>query len=338
MSASGAASDSVSGSGSAESETGSRSGSGSGSASASGSAWSWRELVAPVVPATRLASLRILVGLYGSIYLAVRLPHLFSYALDDLDRWRPVGLATLASAPTLPVVYQVLVVLTLALSLLFLLGWRFRKVAPIYAAVLLWTLTYSNCWGKILHTDNLLVWHVIALAFAPAADALSLDARAGRRRAGEASRDYGWAIQLMAALTVSIYLLAGIAKLRNSGFGFVDGETLRNFVAFGNVRKIELGSHHSPIGAWASAYPAFFSVLAWGSLALELGAPLALLHRRVGRLWSYGVWGFHLGVLVLMAIGFMYQMTFIAFAPFFRCERLVLRVRDRVRSRRVART
>ena len=48
---------------------------------------------------------------------------------------------------------------------------------------------------------------------------------------------------------------------------------------------------------------------------------------RVAKAWSVGMWGFHLGVLALMAILFPYPVTFIAFAPFVRAERLAPRIR-----------
>ena len=127
----------------------------------------------------------------------------------------------------------------------------------------------------------------------------------------------------MVALTLAGYLLAGVAKLQNSGLAFLEGETLRNYVAFDNVRKIELGSVHSPLGAWLLPHPELFAALAAVSFALELGAPLALVHRRVGAGWAVAVWGFHLGVLLLMAISFVYQLSGVAFAPFFRVEGLL---------------
>ncbi len=277
----------------------------------------------PSAPAVRPAMLRVLVGLYGTIYLWVRAPHLLSYALDDLDRFQPVGVVSLAPSPTLPVVYQLLVGATLVLSFAFLLGYRYRVTAPLYAGLLLWVLTYTNSWGKILHTDNLLVLYVVVLALSPAADALSLDAR-GRPLPDDAPK-YGWVSKLMATLCVLVYVLAGLAKLRNSGMDFIAGETLRNYVAFGNVRKIELGSHYSPLGVWLLPYTDLFAALATVSLLLELGGPLALLHRRLGVAWAVSVWAFHLGVLLLMAIGFVFQLSFVAFTPFFRTERIAER-------------
>lgn len=274
--------------------------------------------------------IRVLVGLYGSVYLLIRTPHLLSYALDDLNRFHPVGIVSWAPSATLPWIHQVLVFVVVALSIPFLLGLKHRVLAPIYAGLLLWVLSYSNSWGKILHTDNMLVLYVGILAITPSADALSWDAR-GREDPGSGDA-YGWPIKLMATLCVLVYLLAGIAKLRNSGMEFVGGETLRNYVAFGNVRKVELGSGHSPLGVALLPYSGLFGALAAFSLVLELIGPLAVVHRKFGRLWAVAVWGFHLGVLALMAIGFMFQITFIAFAPFFDCERLLERVPKRWRA------
>ncbi len=273
-------------------------------------------------PAERLAVLRIIVGLYGLIYLLIRTPHLLSYALDEIPRFQPVGIVTLAETPTLPWVYRVLVVITLILAGAFLLGYRHRFLAPVYAGMLLWVLTYTNSWGKILHTDNLLVLHVGILALTRSADVLSFDAQQARAKRDLPSH-YGWPIKLMAAVCALVYLLAGIAKIRNSGFALAEGETLRNYIAFVNVRKIELGSAHSPIGVALLAFPSLFQGLGWFSLVLELGAPAAVLSHRLGKWWSWSVWGFHFGVLLLMAIGFVYQLTMVAFAPFFHVEKLL---------------
>lgn len=275
-----------------------------------------------VVPAERLAMLRVIVGGYALVYLAIRTPHLMSYAHYDPALFQPVGLATLAPAPLIPIVVQALVVATALLAVPFVLGFRHRVLAPVFAGLLLWVLTYSNSWGKILHTDNLLVLHVGVLALAPAADAISIDAR--REGAAVApDRRYGWPIRLMCALCVVVYLLAGIAKVENSGLAFVAGDTLRNYVAFDNVRKLELGSIHSPLGAALLGWSGAFGALAGLSFVLELGAPLAMANRRVGAVWVALVWGFHVGVLLLMAIGFAYQLTGVAFASFFRVEKVL---------------
>jgi hypothetical protein len=71
-------------------------------------------------------------------------------------------------------------------------------------------------------------------------------------------------------------------------------------------------------------------------LAVELGAPLALLGGRIRTAWIAAAWLFHLGVLVLMAILFIYPLTGVAYASMLRPEVLLGRV-GRVVARRSGR-
>jgi hypothetical protein len=109
---------------------------------------------------------------------------------------------------------------------------------------------------------------------------------------------------------------------------------LREQIAHDNLRKIELGSIHAPLGATLVQYGAPFGVLAIVSLCLELGAPVALFSRRVAIAWVAGAWSFHLGVAGLMAIIFPYQLTLLGFLPYFELERwaLVRRVVAKLQS------
>jgi len=242
-----------------------------------------------------------------------------------MDHFRPVGVVTVLAEPIPALWAQALVILTILGSLMFVLGWRYRWTAPLYAMSLLWIETYSNSFGFIMHTDNLFVLYVMVLSVTPAADRYSLDARAGRRGGESALRPhgrYGWGMRLLAVLCVAGYVLAGYAKLRHSGLDFFNEVTLRNYVAFDNVRKIELGSVHSPLGAWLLPYEGIFQFLGSLSMVLEVGAPLALMHRHLAKLWCALVFGFHWGVLALMAIGFPFQLIGLAFLPFFPVERI----------------
>jgi hypothetical protein len=133
----------------------------------------------------------------------------------------------------------------------------------------------------------------------------------------------GWACRVLAVATVVSYVLAGIAKLRNGGLDWITGDVLRNQVAYDNLRKELLGSVHSPVGGWLVGLPVVFPAMALATMAVELGAPLALLGRRVRTAWAGAAWAFHVGILVVMAISFPYQLLGFAYAPFFAVERLV---------------
>jgi hypothetical protein len=171
------------------------------------------------------------------------------------------------------------------------------------------------------HVENLMTLHVVLLAGAPAADDLSLDAR---RRPGARLAEhgrYGWVARAMAIVTVTTYVLAGVAKLKLAGAGWLQGDYLRAEIAHDNLRKLELGSTYSPLGAWLVTYTWPFGALALLTLVLELGAPIALLGGRWALTWVVLAWTFHVGVAALMVIIFPYQLTAIAYLPFFPLER-----------------
>ena len=199
-----------------------------------------------LAPAERLALLRILVGGFGVLYLAVFGLNLVSVAGFEGSQFEPVGVVgALGSPVAAPLVYG-LVVATFVAGLGFVAGWRFRLSGPAFALLLLAVTSYRSFWGQIFHTENLLVLHVLVLALSPAAAARSLDARAGRVAA---DGRYGWPLRLMCLITVISYLIAAQAKLEAAGLAWITDDVLRNQGAYDNLRKIQLGDLHSPLGA-----------------------------------------------------------------------------------------
>jgi len=277
------------------------------------------------MPAERLATLRVITGAFATLYLLLRSPHLTGYAHFPARQFAPIGVVTLLDAPLPAGLAYAVFAVTLLCGVAFVSGARYRLSGPLFALGFLWVTTYRSSWGMVFHQDNLVALHLLVLALAPAAEVWSHDARrlASRRQPPlEPAGRFGWAVRAMCWLTVVSYVLAGIAKLENAGWAWSEGEVLRTHVAYDAVRKLELGGIHSPIGAWLVRYEWPFSVLGLATLLLELGAPLALLHRRLAWVWVIGVWGFHIGVIALMAITFAYPVSGCAFASFFPVERL----------------
>ena len=200
--------------------------------------------------------------------------------------------------------------------------------------MLLWVTSYASSWGMVFHTENLMVLQVLVLALTPAADAYALG---GSTAAGDGSDGrYGWPIRLMCALTVLVYFIAGVAKLRVSGLDWVTGEILQNYISYDALRKAELGSIHSPLGPFLAAHGVIFKPLAAFSLLMELGAPLALFGRRIALVWVISAVLFHLGVLAVMAIMFPYVCFGFGFACFFRVERAADWLARRFRREKMA--
>jgi hypothetical protein len=285
----------------------------------------WR----PAAPAKRLAALRVLLGTYAAVYATVRIAHFGNFSRYGVASFHPVGVVNLLSQPLPSWLTWALAIATSLAGVAFALGYRYRITGVVFAALLLWVTSYASSWGMVFHTENLMVLQLVVLALAPAADAFALGGNSDAEEAVGAR--YGWPIRLMCAVTVLAYFIAGVAKLRVSGLGWVTGEILQNYISYDALRKAELGSIYSPLGPWLAAHGGVFKPLAAGSLLMEFGAPLALIGRRVALVWVISAVLFHLGVLAVMAILFPYVCFGFGFACFFRVERAAEWLRRRFR-------
>jgi hypothetical protein len=298
--------------------------------------------LAPVVPARRLAVVRIAVGVFACLWLAGVAVDLLARARFDVARFEPVGLAVWTGRVP-PAVVGVALAATLALGVAWVLGAGFRAVGPAFALGLGWLLSYRNSWGHMSHGEHLLVLHVGVLALTPAADALRLRLR-GRGRGREHFRErepaaderYGWPLRLLVLVTVSTYAIAGLAKLRGGGWAWLSGDTVRLHVANEALRVGLVGGTVSPLATWLVPHAWVFAAAAWATVALEVGAPLALLGGRARTGWLVGIWGMHLGIAAVMGIVFTYPLSGVAFVAFVAAERGWERVGRWWRRRRPA--
>ncbi|MCH6167532.1 hypothetical protein [Pseudonocardia alaniniphila] len=238
------------------------------------------------------------------------------------ELFAPVGPVRMLARPLPPVVADVLNDATLVSTALFTLGIGGSAVARVHAALLTWTLAYRNSWSMVYHSENLLVLHTLALSAGRPADAVSIAAALRSGPAPAAHPRYGWPLHLMNGSTAAAYLLAGVAKVAGeSGWAWASGDGLRRQVAIDGLRKEVFGSHASPLAYRLYPHRRLFTAMAVISLVVELGAPLALLDRRLGRLWALGAFAMHWGILAVMGIRFRYQLTGVAFASWFDLER-----------------
>jgi hypothetical protein len=295
----------------------------------------WHAWFYGAMPAERLALLRLGIGTYALIYLVSRASHLNAPVRYPASSFAPIGVVHLIDQPLASHWVYALFAGTVLTGALFTVGLVYRWVAPLFALLLLWVLSYRHSWGMIFHTDNLLWLHVALLALAPAADVYAWRKRASRSTSAPRERgSYGWAIRSMCLVTVASYVVAGAAKLSITGWSWAGGHALREQIAYDALRKIELGSIHSPFGPWLLPLEWLFAPLSSFSLAVELLAPVALLGGRLATTWCISAWLFHLGVLVLMAIAFSYPLSGCAFLAFFPIERAFGAIQRRLRAHR----
>ena len=290
------------------------------------------------MPATRLATLRIAVGLYVVYHFLSQRRGLLALADEPATNWDPVGPATLLGGPPTPEMMQLWFWSSVALGVLFVLGAGQRFVGPLFGASVLFFFAWRTSWQKIYHSDNLFTMQVVVLAFAPTAAAWSVDAWATARfgdrlswlrwRPAPESTHwwYGWPIRLMCGVTAITYLLAGLAKVwGEAGWSWADGTNLRDQIGADALYKDLI--HHTvstDVTALAYHHTDVLTALAVITLIVEIGAPYALLHPWIARLWVFGTWCMHLGIATIMHIVFVYPCTGIPFLCFLEPETWVV--------------
>ena len=236
-------------------------------------------------------------------------------------QFEPVGLAGFLDGPVSSVVLWSLFAVSAIAGTAFVAGVWFRWSGPVFALASLAWATYHASWGQMLHFEHLVTLHLLVLGFSPAADALSIDAHRTSRPDEAPEVRYGWPIRLLALVTVITYALAGVAKLRASGWTWVEGTTLANHIGYSATRLDLLGEPRPPLAAFVIRQGWLLQPMAVGGLAVELLAPLALLGGWWRRLWVPTVLLFHLGTLTTMFVFFSYNGLGFALLPLYRLEK-----------------
>jgi hypothetical protein len=285
-----------------------------------------RDAIAASAPPERLAAFRIALGVFVLGYLLIRLPIFLELGGRSRVRFDPVGVFDLVGSPLGGSVNAIALGLTIVIGVCFATGWRFRSTGPLFALGLLLLTSHRSSWGQMLHFENLMVLHVIIVAFAPSADAWSLDVRRrrveGSAAAGATADRFGFPLRLASIVVVTTYVIAGIAKLRYGGIEWMTGDTLRNHIAYSATRLEVLGGSASPLASWAVGTAWLLPPLASASVLIELGAPLALLGGKWRNGWVASAWTMHAGIFAFMLVGFPSPLFLIAFAPMFPLERV----------------
>lgn len=278
-----------------------------------------RRRLAPQAPATTPALLRIAVGGYHLWHVGKRRGLYRGVHRTDPASFDPVGPARILRRPLPPAVADALLDASLVTGALFTAGVAHRVVGPVHSALQTWNFSYRNSWSMVFHHENNLVLHTMVLGAAPSADALGVDALLRDRTLLPPRRSwmYGAVPTVMNAAVSITYLLAGIAKFTGgAGASWADGGNMRGQVAFDALRKEMLGEESAPLGRALYPHRELFTVMAAVSLVLELGAPLAVVDHRLGRLFALGAFSMHWGIKAIMRITFPYNLSGVLYLPY----------------------
>ncbi len=277
------------------------------------------------VPPQRLAVLRIATGLFGLWYLLSRF-NMLQRVVKNTDAFEPVGILNWMSKPIPSEIFWWITIGVILLNILYIIGWKFKITGPIFALVILLFFTYRNSWSMIYHNRNALILHIIIIGLVASADAWSWDSWKKSKKGVTPQKphwQYGWPIQLICTATVGAYFLSGVAKLAGDlAWEWVNGSAMRSQVAVDAIRKEMLGSEAAPLFEILFEHTWLFLGMGILTFVLELGAPIALVKRKLGMIWAILTWMMHWGIFFIMGISFRYQMTGLIFLAFFDIEKL----------------
>lgn len=258
-----------------------------------------------------LAVCRILV--YWHVWPGFRVEDYTAYAGLKSSAWYPVsffrsGLVPLLDASGLELVGWVACIA----SALALLGLAYPVSALATALATLYLRGVPQNFGKVNHSENLLIFALFIFAFARAADAWSLDAWLARRRGRSApapSGHYRWPVRFITLLVVTMYAAAGCSKLMNSGWDWAFSDSFQRLLLRHHF------THRPPtkLGVWLADHAALCQALALGALLIELGAPLALFGRWLHRVFISALFTLQVSIYVLLGVRFSSML------PLFMC-------------------
>jgi predicted DCC family thiol-disulfide oxidoreductase YuxK len=227
----------------------------------------------------------------------------------DIDSafWTPIFAFRILRIPALSVDVISIVQCVWKASLLLAAIGLFTRLGTITAFVGgFYLLGLNNNFGKVQHTETVLVFALAFLCVSYCGHAWSIDsviraARGGPRSAP--SGEYTWPIRAVWTTFALIFFAAGVAKLQNSELEWIFSDNLSIMLvqaAYGISSLDPIG----PLGLYLAQFGVLTRILAAATVLLETFYPLALFSRRARFIIVPGVAGMLLGIRVLMGPSF----------------------------------
>jgi predicted DCC family thiol-disulfide oxidoreductase YuxK len=247
--------------------------------------------------------------------------------------WQPIPLFRTLVLGVLPPVAMAVAAALWKLSLLTSAAGLATRFSTAAAAVLgTYLLGLPHNFGKIHHSDAILVFGLWVLAFARSGDGWSLDSliRAARRPQAalpKPSGEYTWPFRMMWLVMSLIFFAAGVSKLRHSGLAWITSNALAgHLLRTQDPISRPAGEAWTDWGASIAATPWLSTLLGAGSLALELFFPLALFSRTARRIIPAAMFGVQIGISAVMGPDFTrFLICYLFWVPWERMGELLRR-------------
>ncbi|MFJ4254688.1 HTTM domain-containing protein [Microbacterium sp. NPDC090003] len=212
--------------------------------------------------------------------------------------------------------YSALYILLIGLSVLFILGWRFRIVLPVFFVLWVGFIEANDMIGD--QGDNMFRIAMILLFFADPAARWSLDARRRARkgewfREGSAPRQIGvvahnLALVALAAQVIFVYTSGALFKAGGSPWR-------EGWAIYHPLETVRFGTWPA-LSDFFMAWGPAVAFLTLGTLILQAAFPFMLLTRPTRLIALFGMLGFHLGIAVLMGLPW-FSLTMVAIDAIF---------------------
>ena len=237
-------------------------------------------------------------------------------------------------------VYTFLYLILMLLAVLFILGWRFKFVLPIYFIMWVSFIEANDMLGD--QGDNMYRIALFFMLFADPAARLSLDAR---RRAKSINPASSWLVRkwhgeplfdkqisnLFHNLTL-VVLTAQVCFVYVSGALYKAGGTpwSTGYAIYNPLMTDRFGTWPE-LSQLVTYWAPLVAIISWSSIIIQMSFPLMLLTRPTRILALFGILSFHIGIAVLMGLPW-FSLTMIAIDSIFIRDRTWKNVGDRITS------
>lgn len=229
--------------------------------------------------------------------------------------WSPVWLMSVLHLP--PPSTQVLEAMQIVwrMALMFSCIGLFTRInTAISFAFGLYLSGVPGSFGRSHHTEHVLIFSFLIMAFSRCGDAWSVDALIRKRRAGAVQKppamsgEYTWPVRMIWVVISLMYFAAGFSKLRRSGFEWINSDNMSYFLTRAHYHT----SMADPLTSWGLSIGhgvMLPRLLAASGMTLELALPIALFSRQARCVLVPSVAAMQFGIAVLMGPTF-YELIF----------------------------